>query len=146
MPTKQKQYEIGQEIATLCSKCKSEMIHVITAVTDDKIKKVMCKGCYTTHVFRKASSESKTKSGPGRPRKSDSKTPVRRSRKYDWSKLVSELDESQIVNYEINDDYTEKEAIRHKRFGVGIIIKVISDIKIEVLFQDDRKILAQNWE
>jgi ribosomal protein L21E len=122
------------------------MIHAITVMKDDKIKKVMCKSCYTTHVFREGSSETKTKRGPGRPRKSDSNTPVRKSRKKNWSKLVAEIDEGQLVNYDINGDYSEEQAIRHKQFGIGIITKVISDIKIEVLFQDEKKILAQNWE
>ena len=41
MAKSQKNHEVGQEISTLCNKCKSEMVHVITTVKDGKIKKLL---------------------------------------------------------------------------------------------------------
>lgn len=145
MAKSQKNHEVGQEISTLCNKCKSEMVHVITIVKDGKIKKVMCNGCYTTHIYKPAEVEEKTKRGRGRPAKTSTK-PVRRSRKKDWATLVSDIDDSQLTEYDINGDYTEAKAIHHKRFGVGVITKVLAYNKIQVIFQDETRILAQNWE
>ncbi|MFQ5751200.1 MAG: hypothetical protein ACE5HI_04320 [bacterium] len=146
MPKKVKKLEVGQEIETQCTKCKTEMIHVITAIKDDKISKVMCKGCLTTHKYHAASV---TKRGRGRPRKTDkspSKPAKRRGRKKDWPTLVSKIEESEIVDYSISEDFSDISAIRHKKFGVGVITKILADNKIEVVFQEDKKILAQNWK
>ena len=89
-----------------------------------------------------------TKRKRGRPRKSEAeKKPVRRRRKNDWISLIEKIDEEVIVDYHIDGDFSETEAIRHKSFGVGVITKVLDDNKIEVVFEENqKKILAQNWE
>ncbi len=150
MATEVEGLEVGQELETHCTRCKMEMLHVITVVKGGKIKKVMCKGCYTTHAYREMNlfevDDPKPKRKPGRPRKAEKKAVKRGPRKKDWSSLVSTIDESQIVDYSISSDFTDIPAIRHKQFGVGVITKVLADNKIQVLFKDETKILAQNWE
>lgn len=75
------------------------------------------------------------------------KKPVRRRRKKDWISLMEHIEEDVIVDYHINGDFSETEAIRHKNFGIGVITKVLDDNKIEVIFEENqKKILAQNWE
>jgi len=59
---------------------------------------------------------------------------------------MEKLNEDQVVEYDIKADFSETEAIRHKKFGIGIITKVLADNKIEVVFEENKKILAQNWE
>jgi len=83
----------------------------------------------------------------GRPRKTDEPAaPVkRRRRKKDWVSLMEDVDEEQIVDYNLENDFSETAAIRHKTFGVGIITKVLADNKIEVVFEEAKKVLAQNW-
>ena len=149
MSQKAKKLEVGQEIETQCTKYKTEMIHVITAIKDDKRSKFMCKGCLTNHKYHEDSTETPKKRGPGRPRKTEqgaSKPTVRRGRKKDWPSLVSKIEENEIVDYSISEDFSEIHAIRHKKFGVGVITKIIADNKIEVVFQEYKKILAQNWK
>jgi hypothetical protein len=142
--------EIGQEIETFCPKCKTEMVHRITVIKDDKIRKVMCNGCLTEHVYKQLyeveNEEEGEKRKPGRPRKVETIKGKRGPRKKNWSLMVGRIDEAQIVDYDIKKDFSETPAIRHKKFGVGVITKVLADNKIEVLFQDDTKILAQNWK
>ena len=144
MPKKSTPYEVGQEIETKCTKCKTETVHAITVLKDDVVKKVICKACLTTHVYRD-SSASATASKPGRPRQAASGTTVRRGRKSDWPTLVSKIEESEIVDYSISEDFSQLKAIRHKKFGIGVITKIIADNKIEVVFEDNKKVLVQNW-
>ncbi len=91
--------------------------------------------------------EDKPKRKRGRPRKEETAAaPVkRRRRKTDWGSLMAEVEEAQIVDYDINADFNETDAIRHKTFGVGVITKILADNKIEVVFEEDKKVLAQNW-
>lgn len=149
MPRATKKLEVGKEVLAECKKCKAETVHVITVVKDDKISKVICNACQSTHAYRKPKTEEPVKRGPGRPRKTEpSGTPVtrRRGRKKDWPSLRAKIEESDIVDYDINGDFSEVQAIRHKKFGIGVITKVLAENKIEVVFEEDKKVLAQNWE
>lgn len=139
MASAKKTYEIGDEVLTHCNKCKSEMHHVITALseTDGSIRKVMCKGCETTHVYK----DPKAKAPAARPRLNRVRT-----RKQNWNQLVEKVDEGELVDYDMMADYSDIAAINHTKFGVGIIRKVVSDKQIEVIFKDGSKILVQNYK
>jgi hypothetical protein len=139
---------VGQELETFCPKCKTEMVHRTTVIKDSKIRKVMCNGCLTEHAYKELyevdADDGKRK--PGRPRKTEATKGKRGPRKKNWSVMIAQIEEAQIVDYDIEKDFTETPAIRHKKFGVGVITKILDDNKIEVLFQEETKILAQNWE
>ncbi len=137
-------YEIGKEVEAYCSKCKYKMIHIITAVVDNEIKKVMCKGCNSTHVYR----PEKPVKRPAVKKSDDSTstlTTIRRPRKRNWASLRAKITESQIIDYNIKKNFTDAESVNHKKFGVGIITKILSEKKIEVVFENGTKVLAQNW-
>lgn len=70
---------------------------------------------------------------------------MRRPRKADWQTLRGKIDETEIVDYSLKNDYSEIEAINHKKFGIGIILKVLDERKIQVVFEKATKVLAQNW-
>ena len=136
--------EVGKEISANCTKCKVETVHVITKIVDGAIKKVYCKICNSTHSYRDNNTEKKSSRS-----RSSSKAPTnktKRSRKnISWGELVSVIDDNQIQNYDFTKDYTQSKAIQHKKFGVGVIVEVIDKNKIEVVFQDEKRILAHNW-
>lgn len=142
-----KSYQIGNEILYHCTKCKADMAHVVTALKDDLIKKVMCKGCNTTRVYKEKShvqeaAEAAPKSfrAMNEPRKK-----LRRSRKKDWNALIADLQDDELVDYDLSQDFTYITAIRHKRFGVGVISKIISEQQMEVIFKEGTKVLVQNY-
>ncbi|MFQ5651846.1 MAG: hypothetical protein ACE5IY_18065 [bacterium] len=117
------------------------MIHVITKIANGEIKKVFCKGCNSTHAYKsgttKASEKKKSAAGASTTR--------RRTKKPDWAALLSEVEDDQIVDYDISRDFSHVPAIRHKKFGIGVITNVLDNTKIEVVFQQSTKILAHNW-
>ena len=137
-------HEIGKEVEAYCSKCKYKMVHIVTTVVDNEIKKVMCKGCNNTHVYRPEKPAKRPvakKSGNS----TSTLTTIRRPRKRDWASLRTKINESQIIDYNIKKDFTDAQSVHHKKFGVGIITKILSDKKIEVIFENGTKVLAQNW-
>jgi ribosomal protein L44E len=135
---------IGQEIETYCGKCKTETLHTVTAMKDGKIHKVMCKTCMGYHLYRAAA---KATASTSTTRRRASTTPRNSGRgKKDWGTLVGQIDDQQVAEYDIAGEFSTIPAIRHKNFGVGVITKVLTKNKIEVLFQDGTKILAQNLE
>ena len=134
--------EIGSDIRALCSKCKAETVHVITKIAGGVVKKVFCKACNSTHNYRDANAEAKS---PARKRNAGT-TGTRRSFGARWSTLMGDIEDSEVIDYRIDKDLSGVEAIRHKKFGVGVITKVLDGNKIEVLFRDEKKVLVHNWE
>jgi hypothetical protein len=82
----------------------------------------------------------------GRPPKSEATKTVGRRKKNDWATLMSQVDEGTVIDYNMQNEYEEMAAINHKNFGLGVITKVLDDNKIQVVFEDYTKVLAQNWE
>ena len=76
-----------------------------------------------------------------------SEAPKKRRRKsQDWNVLTAELPEEDIIEYNMTEDFTEAKGIQHKRFGLGVIYKVLSDEQIQVIFEDSTKVLVHNFE
>ena len=49
--------EVGAEVEAMCTKCKGPSIHVIEVIKNDKITKVLCKSCLSTHKYKPVESE-----------------------------------------------------------------------------------------
>lgn len=140
MSAKEKIIKVGQEVQAHCKKCKADTLHKVTVIKEGKIKKVMCSSCLSTHAYR-----APQKSGVVGEAVSVAKIrkTTRRGIK-DWATLVADVDEKSATNYKLSGDYTNVIALQHKIFGLGVITKVISSDKIEVVFKKKTAILAQN--
>lgn len=138
---------IGQEVEGYCRKCKKDTLHIITAIDDNKIEKVMCKVCMSYHKYKKAMDSSleplikKTKI----PKKSTRKV-QKRTRRDKWTRILEDLDSNAAIEYKMEKEYELETAIHHEIFGLGVVKNVIDSRKIEVLFHDGEKILVQNLQ
>ncbi len=63
----------------------------------------------------------------------------------DWQKYINQVDMSQAKNYSIHDKYEKGDLISHEKFGVGIVCKILTPKKMEVFFEDGRKLMAMNY-
>jgi hypothetical protein len=45
--------------------------------------------------------------------------------------------------YSVGASFKEGDLIRHKKFGDGVVLRVIDAAKVEVLFRDETRTLAQ---
>jgi hypothetical protein len=108
----------------------------------------MCKTCIGYHAYKAPQGTEKAKvaviTTPTRRRTST--TPRASRAKKDWGTLVGQIEDQHVMDYVLSGEFSKTPAIRHKTFGVGVITKVLAKNKIEVLFQDGTKILAQNFE
>jgi hypothetical protein len=138
-------FEIGNEIEGYCGKCKTDTFHIITAVDDDKIEKVMCKVCMSYHKYKKPmdSSIAPLVKKPKAQKKPALKA-KRRVRRDKWTRLLEGLDSSDAIEYKMDKEYELETAIHHEIFGIGVVKNIIDSRKIGVLFHDGEKILVQN--
>ena len=129
---------IGQQIETECGKCKTLTLHTVTAVKDGRISRVMCNICNGYHNFRQKAATAAKTAATKTPR-----APSRRT-KMNWDSLILAVEEKEVKDYATSGDFRATKAIRHKTFGVGVITKVHTDNKIEVIFKEGTKLLGQN--
>jgi hypothetical protein len=62
----------------------------------------------------------------------------------DWRQLLMEASKEGVPDYHIADNYRDGALIVHHQFGLGVVSKVISPKKIEVIFENSKKLMAMN--
>ena len=135
---------IGQEIEAYCGKCKTDTMHLITAIDEDKVEKVMCKVCMRYHKYKKPA-ESTAKPRVKKTKAQPAKKKTTRTRRSKWPQLLEETNYDSAVEYKMDKNYEIETPIHHKSFGLGIVKDVIDSQKIKVLFHDGEKIMVQNY-
>lgn len=60
----------------------------------------------------------------------------------DWRQLLMEASKEGVPVYQMSESYKEGDLIIHTQFGLGVISKVISPRKAEVIFEASKKLMA----
>ena len=135
----EKKLSAGEYIASRCSKCKDVTNHTIVAMVEDKVVRVECNTCGSTHNYRSAapkvkSERSKSSSSGSRPAKV-AKTEM------EWAAQLNEAQASDAVPYSFKTIFKTGDIIQHSVFGMGRVINTINPNKMEVYFRDGVKML-----
>jgi hypothetical protein len=144
----QRKLSAGDIIEARCTKCRAVLNHRIVAMVEEKPVRVECNTCGGVHNYYPPG-ESKAPAGRTVVRKSDatSRTVQRGQRGADpgeWESLYKAADRSQAAMYDMNGKYAENDTIEHPVFGFGVVKLTIRPNKMEVLFQDGKKLLRCN--
>ncbi len=62
----------------------------------------------------------------------------------DWRQLLLEAGREGVPDYRISDTYREGALLIHPSFGLGVVTKVISPRKMEVIYENSKKLMAMN--
>jgi len=62
----------------------------------------------------------------------------------DWRQLLMEANKESVPSYQLTEVYREGDLVIHREFGFGVVSKVISPRKIEVIFENSKKLMAMN--
>jgi len=62
----------------------------------------------------------------------------------DWRQLLVDASREGIPAYKISDNYKEGALLLHPSFGIGVVTKVISPRKMEVIFENSKKLMAMS--
>jgi hypothetical protein len=133
--------------------------HRIIAMFEGKPKRVECSTCGSHHNYRGYAPGEKPAAsaggsgggvrrvvGSGGP--SSTRGPTRAQqeaidRERTWEKAVSGKTVSEFKPYRVSHTFAEGELIRHSKFGDGIVTRILDAKKIEILFKDEARTLAQ---
>lgn len=62
----------------------------------------------------------------------------------DWRELLLEASPEGVPTYALGDSYQDGDLIMHPEFGIGVVSKVITSRKMEVIFETSKKLMAMN--
>lgn len=131
----------GKEVLSLCTKCKLTLAHIIVSMKDHQtVGKVICNTCKTTHTHKDPSSSKKKTSISTLTRKRQNET----ERK---SSLWENANKDHVTKhhpYSIKTQFHLGDIIDHPKFGTGVVDRIFDSNKMEVVFQQEMKILIHN--
>jgi len=133
----------GASIQSKCTKCKEATRHVIVAVADGKPVKVQCVVCEGQHLYRSPVEPSKPAAKkPTRPRRKETTASASKNTRL-WQEQLAGRDEAAAVPYAIAGSFNKNSLINHKKFGLGVVERLIDPNKMDVIFEDGLKTLVR---
>ena len=114
----------GVEIQAWCPSCKLVRTHVIVAMKGTRAAKTECRICSSSHAYRKNPPDTKAK------------------KRSQYEDAMEGRDVTKPIAYKLSKKYNAEDVIKHKSFGIGLVTRLISEKKIEVLFLESTKLLV----
>jgi hypothetical protein len=148
----------GGEVDSWCTKCRLYLNHRIIAMVGTKPARVECSTCSSHHNYRarppgdKAEAAGAPRSGRvvgssgAAPRSGRGPTKAQQEqldRERSWEKAVSGKAPRDFKPYRVTQTFAYGELVHHAKFGDGIVTRVIDAHKVEILFKDEPRTLAQ---
>jgi len=62
----------------------------------------------------------------------------------DWRQLLLQANKAGVPGYRMDDSYHDGALILHPTFGLGVVTRVITAKKMEVIFENTKKLMAMN--
>ncbi len=148
-----KPLSVAGEVDSWCTRCRLTLNHRIVSMKSAKPHQVECLTCRSTHLWRpRAPGEKASTTGTGeRARSSSPSAAPRLSRaaaalarhEQSWEQAIAGRGVREFRNYTVGETFSEGDLVRHKKFGDGVVARVIDAHKVEVLFRDEARTLAQ---
>ncbi len=144
-----KPLRVAGEVDSWCTKCKLVLNHRIVSMKAGKAYQVECLTCRSTHLWRQHAPGEKPVGGSGERAARTSTAPkstrvtAAMKQEQQWEKAIAGRGMAEFKPYNVSATFQEGQLLRHKKFGDGVVTRVIDAHKVEVLFKDEAKTLAQ---
>ena len=133
---------VGQELSAYCGKCKDERTHIVAAMDGEVVRRVTCSMCGSTHNY-------KVKPVAAADRAASGDAPVKRktgSRRAKEANAFTIDPKRPVKSYDMNNIFSAGDVINHPKFGLGAVETALPPNKIEVRFQEGKKMLLHNMK
>ena len=147
-----KTLRVAGEVDSWCTRCRLVLNHRIVSMKSGKAHQVECLTCRTTHLWRPTAPGRKVRCHGherrprARPLRRSARTPrVSAAARHEqiWEKAINGRGVHDFKAYSVGGSFQEGDLLRHKKFGDGVVTRVIDGHKVEVLFRDEARTLAQ---
>ena len=123
---------VGDIIDARCPKCIKVTNHLIVAILDSKPLDVQCNTCNGSHRYRQPAALPKTV----QPTSGSSLV-----KEEEWTELRKAVSNVLAKDYVMDREYRVGAVIKHPSFGLGLVKRVVGSRKMEVLFDDGKKMM-----
>lgn len=127
-----KKYQVGEEITSICTKCKIALDHTIAAMVGERVAKVQCKTCGGLHRYVNPQSAIETPA-----KRAAKQTKLEQA----WEQLIQSSSSKKKQPYTFAGSFKQNDLIDHAQFGLGVVTQRLSWDKIQVTFKEGEKIL-----
>jgi hypothetical protein len=161
--TTTKKPKTGGEIDAFCTKCKLDLTHRIIAMVGEAVKRVECKTCGSHHNYRRpkterearlaklekrdeerrASASSASGGGGTKAERAARAEKAEREQTSAWEHAIAGKPSSAFVPYRVSLTFGQGDLVKHPKFGDGVVVRVIDQSKLEILFKDGPRMMAQ---
>lgn len=148
----------GGEVDSWCTKCRMWLGHRIVAMVGPVPRKVECQTCGSHHLYRAhpPGEAPVAKAGGGERRIVGGSAPraarvshvtraeaARVEREKTWERATVGKALAEFKRYDVGATFREGDLVRHTKFGDGVVTRVLDARKVEVMFRDETRTLAQ---
>jgi len=134
---------VGQELSAHCGKCKDERTHIVHAMDGEIVRKVTCSMCGSTHNYKVKPTAPPEGSASSTGATAKKKTGSRRTKE---TNTFSIDPKRPVKSYDMNNTFSAGDVINHSKFGLGAVEAALPPNKIEVRFQEGKKMLLHNMK
>ena len=148
-----KPLKVAGEVDSWCTKCRLVLNHRIVSMKNGKAYQVECLTCRSHPPLARARARREGRArraeGARAPRAvvGGAQVDARHARDAARADRGRRPSPGAAVNefkaYNVGANFREGDLLRHKKFGDGVVTRVIDAHKVEVLFRDEAKTLAQ---
>ncbi|HSB12235.1 MAG TPA: hypothetical protein VLM38_22300 [Blastocatellia bacterium] len=134
---------VGQELNAYCGKCKEERTHIVAAMDGEVVRRVTCSMCGGTHNYKLKPA------APANGETAPAAAPAKRrggSRRAKDSESFNIDPKRPVKSYDMNNIFSAGDVINHPKFGLGAVEVTLPPNKIEVRFQEGKKLLLHNMK
>jgi hypothetical protein len=139
-------YVEGSVVDGFCPKCEAITEHTIIKVTKRSIRDVRCEACSFVHKYQKTAKSAAEATRKRKSRRKAQEIDEKAQAMAEWEASCLEHAGVEPQDYDMGSAWEAGQVILHGTFGKGVVLKLISDRKIEVIFQNGRKRLIQNMK
>ncbi len=139
--------EVGAELDSQCGRCHDATKHkVLTQDDKGRAKRCECLVCGAKHLWRKPTGKedfvSKRKTKEQRAAEAAAKAKVEAAATFEA--VIAEVADQEATDYSIRGSFSAGQRLRHKKFGEGVVTKVVPPGRIEVCFREGTRSLVMN--
>jgi hypothetical protein len=135
----------GDNIEATCTRCRKVLNHTIVAMVGEKVVRVECNTCRGVHNYREAVASKPASAGATARKKEPAVRPAKKdagaAEREEWEALSQTMDRGRAIAYDIDGKFKVNDLVDHTVFGLGVVKLVIKPSKMEVLFQQGKKLL-----
>ena len=125
--------QVDDEVTSWCGKCKGFTLHRVKTLQAPKPPKSVCLTCKAVHQVRLVEPGKKKKAGTDRPNLPS------------WDVLTADAEPELAPKYMITGNFEYGDFIMHSKFGLGCVVEVLTDERVQVSFEAGVKLLIQNY-